>query len=44
MSHLEENSASMALIDGYGASLNLTEEDNGEFWFSKNTDKFGCVQ
>ena len=44
MSHLEEKSKSMALIDGYGVSMKLTEVDNGEFWFSKNTDKFDCVQ
>ncbi len=44
LSHLEEQSESMSLINGYGKSLEIKENDSSEFWFSENVDKYDCVQ
>ena len=44
MNHLEEKSESMSLIDGYGMSLEIKENDSSEFWFSENVDKYDCEQ
>jgi len=44
LNHLEEQSESMSLIDAYGTSLEIKENDSSEFWFSENVDKYDCVQ